>query len=252
MAWLHTRASRWPAAAAACSTTRAGSPGGGQVGRDVDESGRADQVGADGVHDGVDVVGTPGLGGVVRAVVVGDDARPVVGGAAGDGVADAHAAADSRHQDGAPRQGQGVAAGRADRSGGAAGTAGAARSGGGVSVMSVGGHAGECRRTVLTYGEFFFRAGAVASGRGQSARPGTGFQSPDASGVPGRPGWSPNTMGCPRRRRLSPSVRGEGMGRRYRGEGRGKTRAGRRLSARCARACGRRPRGCPARTGRSG
>ena len=27
MAWLHTRASRWPAAAAACSTTRAGSPG---------------------------------------------------------------------------------------------------------------------------------------------------------------------------------------------------------------------------------
>ena len=26
MAWLHTRASRWPAAAAACSTTRAGSP----------------------------------------------------------------------------------------------------------------------------------------------------------------------------------------------------------------------------------
>ena len=92
----------------------------------LSQEGGADQVGADGGHDGVDVVGTPGLGDVVRAVVVGDDARPVVAGAAGDGVADADAAADPRHQDGAPRQGQGVAAGRADRSGGAAGTAGAA------------------------------------------------------------------------------------------------------------------------------
>ena len=100
-------------------------PGGGQVGGDVDEPGGADQVGADGVHDGVDVVGAPGLGGVVRAVVVGDDARPVVGGAAGDGVADADAAADPGDQDGAPRQGQGVAAGGADRSGDATGATGA-------------------------------------------------------------------------------------------------------------------------------
>lgn len=142
-------------------------PGGGQVGRDVDEPGGADQVGADGVHDGIDVVGAPGLGGVVRAVVVGDDARPVVGGAAGDGVADADAAADSRHQNDAPRQGQRVAAGRADRPCGAAGTAGAARSGGGVSVMSVGGHAGECRRTVLTYGggRVFLPSGDIPRGR---------------------------------------------------------------------------------------
>ena len=169
-------------------------PEGGQVGRDVDEPGGADQVGADGVHDGVDVVGAPGLGGVVRAVVVGDDARPVVGGAAGDGVADAHAAADSRHQDGAPRQGQGVAAGRADRSGGAAGTAGAARSGGGVSVMSVGGHAGECRRTVHAYGDFFFHPGTFHAGGCRCLRAGTVRASGDRIPVPRRvrrpwPSW---------------------------------------------------------------
>ena len=88
----------------------AGLPGDGQVGGDVDEAGRADQVGADGGHDGLDVVGALGLGGIVRAVVVGNDARPVVGGTAGDGVADADAAADAGNQHRAAGQGERVAA----------------------------------------------------------------------------------------------------------------------------------------------
>ena len=169
-------------------------PGGGQVGGDVDEPGGADQVGADGGHDGVDVVGAPGLGGVVRAVVVGDDARPVVAGAAGDGVADADAAADSRHQDGAPRQGQGVAADGADRSGGAGGAAGVAQSGGGASVMSVGGHADECRRTVHASGDFFLRPGTFHAGECRCLRAGTVRASGDRIPVPRRvrrpwPSW---------------------------------------------------------------
>ena len=157
-------------------------PGGGQVGGDVDEPGRADQVAADGVHDGVDVVGAPGLGGVMRAVVVGDDARPVVGGAAGDGVADADAAADPGDQDGAPRQGQRVAAGRADRNGR------------GESVVSVGGHAGECRRTIRASGGFFLRPGTFHAGGCRCLRAGTVRASGDRIPVPRRvrrpwPSW---------------------------------------------------------------
>ena len=127
----------------------------------------------------------------MRAVVVGDDARPVVGGAAGDGVADADAAADSRHQDGAPRQGQGVASGGTARTGGAAG---AARSGGGVSVVSVGGHAGECRRTIRASGGFFLRPGTFHAGGCRCLRAGTVRASGDRIPVPRRvrrpwPSW---------------------------------------------------------------
>ena len=111
-----------------------GLPGGGQVGRDVDELGRADQVGADGVHDGLDVVGSPRLGDVMRAIVVGDDARPVVGGAAGDGVADADATADAGDEHRAARQGQTIAASGADLVVGV------------VLTVSLGGHGSECRR----------------------------------------------------------------------------------------------------------
>ena len=235
-------------------------PGGGQVGGDVDEPGGADQVGADGVHDGVDVVGAPGLGGVVRAVVVGDDARPVVGGAAGDGVADADAAADPGDQDRTPRQGQRVAAGGADRSGDATGATGAAQSGGGVSVMSVAGHADECRRTVRAGGCRRLQAGTVRAGGCRCLQAGTVRASGDRIPVPRRvrrpwPSWV-----VPGRDGLSPTASNVPVGsgeereevRGERGDGRGKTRAGRRLSARCARARGRRPRGCLSRTGRSG
>ena len=159
-----------------------GLPGGGQVSRDVDELGRTDQVGADGGHDGLDVVGSPRLGDVMRAIVVGDDARPVVGGAAGDGVADADAAADPGDQDGAPRQGQRVAASRADRNGR------------GVSVVSVGGHAGECRRTVRASGGFFLRPGTFHAGGCRCLRAGTVRASGDRIPVPRRvrrpwPSW---------------------------------------------------------------
>ena len=109
-------------------------PGGGQVGGDVDELGRTDQVGADGVHDGLEVIGSPRLGDVMRAVVVGDDARPVVGGAAGNGVADADATADAGDEHRPARQGQPVAA------------SGAALVVGVVLTVSLGGHGSECRR----------------------------------------------------------------------------------------------------------
>ena len=50
----------------------------------------------------------------MRAIVVGDDARPVVGGAASNGVADADAAADTGDEHRPARQGQQVAASGAD------------------------------------------------------------------------------------------------------------------------------------------
>ena len=188
----------------------------------------------------------------MRAVVVGDDARPVVGGAAGDGVADADAAADSRHQDGAPRQGQGVAADGADRTGGGAGTSGAARSGGDVSVVSVGGHRAKRREVCHMYGDFFFRPGSFHAGGCVRLRAGTVCAYRDGIPVPRRarcprPRWVvPAGVDCPRPFRGG--IEGEGE----REEDRGETQTGRRLSARCARARGRRPRGCLARTGRSG
>ena len=98
------------------------------------QAGRADQVGADRAHDGIDVVGAPGLGGVVGSVVVGDDARPVVGGAASKGVADAEAAADTGDEHRPARQGQQVAASGADLVVGV------------VLMVSLGGHGSECRR----------------------------------------------------------------------------------------------------------
>ena len=99
---------------------------------------RADQMGTDGGHDGLDVVGAPGLGGVVRAVVVGDDARPVVRGAAGDGVADADAAADAGDQHCAAGQGERVAAAAVGV------TAGVVR------VLGVSAHDRQFRRTLAT------------------------------------------------------------------------------------------------------
>ena len=141
----------------------------------------------------------------MRAVVVGDDARPVVGGAAGDGVADADAAADSRHQDGAPRQGQGVAADGADRTGGGAGTSGAARSGGDVSVVSVGGHRAKRREVCHMYGDFFFRPGSFHAGGCVRLRAGTVCAYRDGIPVPRRarcprPRWVvPAGVDCPRR-----------------------------------------------------
>ena len=71
----------------------------GQVGAGVCQTCLAHEVAAYGLDHAGDVVGPPGLGGVMRAEVLQKQARPHLRGTAGDGVADPGAARDSGDHD---------------------------------------------------------------------------------------------------------------------------------------------------------